>query len=585
MNSTLTDRAPYVRVMLGLREMLGAGRIGQGQYRAALTMLLEAWDEASHPRGKGGRFIPKGSAEAVAGAQEAVQAALAGKGDPKKLLDHLSILTVKQIHELAEKHGKTAPKLLRAELVSAVQQIVGTGGASKGEEKPAEPAPAAKAQAEAPAVSDNVNHHALRPIHAALASIPKDRRATYTAALSKAVQHMPHAVLEGIHEGGLTGARFHENTRELTEAVFSPWPDLLAKMKSKGQVAAGVYDRGTVHLDGDPEVALAGKHGAGSGKAAGIYAHELMHALDGEDFYYSSGSEWGSAYKAEVTGSRLTHYAATNPQEAFAEFGRVLYTGGIDTEVFAKEFPRCAAYFKAKGLWPAERKSAKSAKHEDIFDERIAIPDGKPSDHADKLKETAPAAIEAPKAAAPPSTPAPKSAPTAPPAAKTDTPVPTAPGNHAAKIKGLLSRITDPLVTEKDMANATAGLDSLSLPELQKVATEVGIHAPLADVKTGAAAIGKRVRSNFGAYWRGLQDSPKMFTHRVQQAAAEAAQSGGDPMAEVENVLKDRVAETHLRHALKIPPKMKSKEAMAEIRSRLEKMAREAYETKKKESA
>ena len=104
----------------------------------------EAWDEASHPRGKGGKFIQKGSAEAVGAAKAAVNRVLAGdaSADPKEIIDHLSILTVAQINELARAHGKTAPKLLRAQLVDAVVQIMGQ---NKGAEPTAKPAPAAAA--------------------------------------------------------------------------------------------------------------------------------------------------------------------------------------------------------------------------------------------------------------------------------------------------------------------------------------------------------------------------------------------------------------------------------------------------------
>jgi len=123
--------------------------------------LTEGWDEASHPRGKGGKFIAKGSSEAVGAAQKVVGDALAGKGSPKDLLDHLSILTVKQIRDLASKHGKTAPKLLRAELVSAVMQVVG-GDGGKEQPKAAEQKPA-PSPASAPA-------HAEKSIARALAS-------------------------------------------------------------------------------------------------------------------------------------------------------------------------------------------------------------------------------------------------------------------------------------------------------------------------------------------------------------------------------------------------------------------------------
>jgi 2'-5' RNA ligase len=73
--------------------------------------LLEAWDKLQHPRGEHGRFIPRGSAEAVAAVHERVKKALAGDRSPtsaRDLADHLSILTVKQLHDLKKSHNISA---------------------------------------------------------------------------------------------------------------------------------------------------------------------------------------------------------------------------------------------------------------------------------------------------------------------------------------------------------------------------------------------------------------------------------------------------------------------------------------------
>src|SRR5262245_22453184 len=97
-------------------------RAGRG---CRVRMLEAKWDASLHPRGKGGRFIPKGSAEAVAGAKDSIARL---KGTPataetvKKLAGHLSILTVKQLREVHKEHGVKVPGRLRAQLVEALLQ-------------------------------------------------------------------------------------------------------------------------------------------------------------------------------------------------------------------------------------------------------------------------------------------------------------------------------------------------------------------------------------------------------------------------------------------------------------------------------
>src|SRR5262249_25046896 len=49
-----------------------------------LQAIQEEWEASGHPRGKGGRFIPRGSAEAVAVAKKAVNDVLNGKGGDAK---------------------------------------------------------------------------------------------------------------------------------------------------------------------------------------------------------------------------------------------------------------------------------------------------------------------------------------------------------------------------------------------------------------------------------------------------------------------------------------------------------------------
>ena len=93
--------------------------------------LLEAWNASAHPRGHGGRFVKKGSEEAVATAQDAVGKALRGESSgsdaAKNILQHLNLLTVKQLAALHKEHGKSIPGKLREQLVQGVLDRVGNG--------------------------------------------------------------------------------------------------------------------------------------------------------------------------------------------------------------------------------------------------------------------------------------------------------------------------------------------------------------------------------------------------------------------------------------------------------------------------
>ena len=101
----------------------------------------KAWNASDHPRGKNGRFIPKGSAEAVSSAQEAVRKVM--KGDysvkPQEIADHLSILTMKQIRALAAEHGRKVPRVLKADLIESVKALVGQPAEPKAEAPRVEP--------------------------------------------------------------------------------------------------------------------------------------------------------------------------------------------------------------------------------------------------------------------------------------------------------------------------------------------------------------------------------------------------------------------------------------------------------------
>lgn len=122
---------------------------GDGRDDDTLESLLEAWNPDHHPRGKNGRFIPKGSAEAVSAAKDAIGAAKGKQHTPESardLLSHLNILTVKQLKELQAEHGFKVDARLRDELVSRISgalQGAGPPASAKAAKQPANTHPAA----------------------------------------------------------------------------------------------------------------------------------------------------------------------------------------------------------------------------------------------------------------------------------------------------------------------------------------------------------------------------------------------------------------------------------------------------------
>ena len=109
--------------------------------------LHKAWEAQDHPRGKGGRFIPRGSAEAVAAAKEAVGKALRGEGgNADEVCNHLAILTVKQLQQVyRENRVKQMPDAtLRGLLIQQVKDklappTAGTAGPDGKATQPEEP--------------------------------------------------------------------------------------------------------------------------------------------------------------------------------------------------------------------------------------------------------------------------------------------------------------------------------------------------------------------------------------------------------------------------------------------------------------
>lgn len=81
-----------------------------------------------------------------------------------------------------------------------------------------------------------------------------------------------------------------------------------------------------------------------------VWSHELGHAIDGPMHELSSSAAWQEAFDSEIGGGQLSNYATSNYQEGFAEFSRLAYGTDMDQAEVKKQFPKCFAFFRKRGL-------------------------------------------------------------------------------------------------------------------------------------------------------------------------------------------------------------------------------------------
>ena len=258
---------------------------------------------------------------------------------------------------------------------------------------------------------DDGPHPAARKLVLALNAAPltDDQREHYGRALARVVKTMPKAALDRVH-ANLEGVTFHKSIADIPEAMIAQLvdqPGLDAEQREfvrnqyaflKKKRIGGVYMNGFrhVHVDGDndAESRQPGRHVEGFDKAPGLYAHEFTHAIDGPGHEISFSPEWADAFKSEIDQGTaaydrgeppLSYYATTKPQEGMAEFGRLVYASDVPHAQIAREFPKCTAVFKARGLWPTEeRAGTRGATLPEVFEERVEV--GTDGGHADVLK-------------------------------------------------------------------------------------------------------------------------------------------------------------------------------------------------------
>jgi len=137
----------------------------------------------------------------------------------------------------------------------------------------------------------------------------------------------------------LASVTVHPSPDGVMHAFYDGDPELRSTPPARRQRCLGFYDGATGVLETD-----------GGADPVGTLAHELTHAIDkiGPGAYLSDSDEWRYVWSRELRGGGLSAYAASDPAEGFAEFGRLLW--GSETPDAAARFPGVAAFFRKHGL-------------------------------------------------------------------------------------------------------------------------------------------------------------------------------------------------------------------------------------------
>lgn len=174
----------------------------------------------------------------------------------------------------------------------------------------------------------------------------KGKPAEYRQALTDSINGMSQKCLERIKQN-VEGAIFYPTMYQLTYDALSK----SGKRPKDGEfvdVVAGAFGhrghgQGKLYLNGGTT------QSTGPKTTAEIYAHEFAHAVDGTQYEYSSTPEWQAAWEREIKPTEWpTKYAATNPRDGFAEFGRMIFLDRHDEA--RTKFPACWKFWQDKGL-------------------------------------------------------------------------------------------------------------------------------------------------------------------------------------------------------------------------------------------
>ena len=235
------------------------------------------------------------------------------------------------------------PRTPRSPMPSARMPQLKAPSIVKQPSKPAVPKPAAQIEG------------AFRGALTKTKGLSEDQRKTYGDGIAKAVSRMPPKALERLKKG-IKAVSFQPDTGAIAKAVARDEPSVKAQFEEYDRQGVkyemgGAYNRdGKLYLDGGMKE-HANYHDTSMSNPHQVYAHELTHAIDGPNFELSTSDEWVDAWTSELQGGQLNNYATTMSMEGFAEFGRMVYASDRGAAEITKQFPKCAAFFRSRGLW------------------------------------------------------------------------------------------------------------------------------------------------------------------------------------------------------------------------------------------
>jgi hypothetical protein len=176
--------------------------------------------------------------------------------------------------------------------------------------------------------------------------VTEENRQFYVKTMEGVLANMNDKSAE-LAEKGVKEFRLFNNSDELGAAVKSKYAKHFEDRDTEGFQVGGMYDyeSGVMYLDGGAET------GGNTSRTAGVYAHEMTHAIDKQLGKMRSKYEWIEAYHTDkIADGRLSQYARENSGEGLAEFGRLLWGQKSDMKKVEAAFPNAVKVFRERGL-------------------------------------------------------------------------------------------------------------------------------------------------------------------------------------------------------------------------------------------
>ncbi len=174
--------------------------------------------------------------------------------------------------------------------------------------------------------------------------LPDEKHQQYLEAAAVLFARMTPTALRRVRQH-VRHVELHESLEALTVAVAGDFPEV-RQLVARGIYAGGAYNRFNGHLDLDGKDDL-----AENDAVLGHYAHEFGHVLDGPERRLSESPDWLRAWHQEIRPQVMTVRALDSPQEALAEFARLMYTGVVWRRELERRYSLCVSVWKGSDLW------------------------------------------------------------------------------------------------------------------------------------------------------------------------------------------------------------------------------------------